>query len=230
MKDQITKKTKEFIDDMFSKEAKKNLDNVSKCSSCDCNCDLLNYLINKAWQDATMRERMNKTSAIIANKSKIVAKLVDEIKNNFGAICANFDKWHNDMCSDTTYGMRYGVWQKLINMTFKYIYSINAITGKCFDFLSSTWDKCHCPIDSYISNPLYNELVSLSSTNTLITKSDLDMVKSIEKNGEHPCKITWNNINPLQYKRYQELVKIVCDKYHISPVEFDVLFWEQKKK
>ena len=52
------------------------------------------------------------------------------------------------------YVTRYGLTQKLVNMTFKYLYVFNDYTGKEIDF-----SVCDCPLDSIILNELSSDYV-----------------------------------------------------------------------
>lgn len=217
----IDEKIKEFVETQFSKKYKTNLCKFSEN-------DLLDYVLKKAWVDTSMRERMNKGSLVMANKLNILDFLKKEILTNT-LVIENFDLWHHATCSLTTYGMRYGLWQKLINMTFKYLFCINRLTKKycpnypdgMFHQFNSIWDKCHCPIDSIISKSLYAKLIAYNSTIAPIAPIDLQLVKSISESGA----INWNNINSTQYAKYRELMDIICKKESISHLTFDLLYW-----
>ena len=91
------------------------------------------------------------------DKIKILEKLADDIENYLKNPNKQFDEWHNEECNDflnnfnpmlNKYGyesITYGKAQKIINMTFKYLF--------CFDDAMNyiaVFDKCHMPIDSYI--------------------------------------------------------------------------------
>ncbi len=52
------------------------------------------------------------------------------------------------------YVTRYGLTQKLVNMTFKYLYVFSDYTGKKIDF-----SACDCPLDSVILNRISSDYV-----------------------------------------------------------------------
>lgn len=58
----------------------------------------------------------------------------------------------------TDYGMRYGVWQKFINLVFKNLYCVNEL----FSEFKDIWSKCHCPIDTKIAKVLNEKLNGLN--------------------------------------------------------------------
>ena len=184
----------------------------------------VDYAINKAWADATIRERMEgRISPIIANAVSIKAMLNAELTPaNIPIINANFNFWHNRMCSDASYGMRYGIWQKFINMTFKYLY--------CFEALGSThiginWNECHCPIDSVIARRAAGLLLTYG------IPDPHNIATSIAKHGDR-YGVTWNNITnsaPIfQYNVFQDTINDLCLRQipNIpSKLFFDFLYW-----
>jgi len=104
----------QFVELTFSKEWKKKLSEKSYSDK-----DLIKYCLSKAWPDAIIYVRKKNSpsdSTILANAEKIKERLFDNI--NSSAWGNNFDAWHDNMCSNTDFGMRYGVWQKFINMSF----------------------------------------------------------------------------------------------------------------
>ena len=140
---------------------------------------------------------------------------------NISVINANFNSWHDRMCSDVSYGMRYGIWQKFINMTFKYLY--------CFEALGSThigiiWNECHCPIDSVIAR---------RAAGLMLTYGIPDphhMAESIANSGSY--ELTWNNITNItpsfQYNEFQDIINDLCLRQvpNIpSKLFFDFLYW-----
>lgn len=134
----------------FSKVAKSSIDNKNY---------ILDYCLTKrAWKDAVIREKFNSTSTIIKNKLDIIAILKKELVGNIVSICDNYDAWHDRICNITDYGMRYGVWQKFINMVFKNLYCVN----KLFSGFKDIWSKCHCPIDTKIARVLNEKLNGLN--------------------------------------------------------------------
>lgn len=193
-----------FYEHYFSSEAKKLSYNKQW---------ILNYCIRKAWVDATISERFKKDSAIIANKDSIIAFVENELTNNQDYIFSNFNQWHNVVCKKTDFDMRYGVWQKLINMTFKYLYCVK----ETFPEFNDVWKECHCPIDTIISKQVYDQLVKMK-----IPTAELELSKKIAKSDS---VVNWNNITKKDYYKLQSQIKQICDKERIYLLEFDFLYW-----
>ena len=171
--------------------------------------ELLYWIIDKkAFRDATIAERFNTSSLIMKNGKEVKKILYEEIRENQKEILADFDKWHNLICENDEFGEKYGVWQKLINMTFKYMYCVK----EYFPEFDEVWDKCHCPLDSRILEGLYYVL------------------KAQRLNGT-PCdelkqKVTkWNSITPDTYKDVQNKLLFICNKNNISRLEYDFIIW-----
>ena len=133
----------QFIELTFRKDWQKELDKTPKSYSDEE--ELIKYCLSKAWPDAIIYVRKKKTpndATILANAATIKQLLFDDIKTS--AWGNDFDTWHDRMCSNTNFGMRYGVWQKFINMSFKYIYCIN---DKLDNPITLDFKKCHIPLD-----------------------------------------------------------------------------------
>lgn len=203
---ELENKVRGFKEKSFSKAAKQ-LKEKEK---------LLDYCIKKAWADAMQRERFKgfKDSKILQNSEVIKKRLKDEIKTKNYA--AGFDAWHKKMCENTDYNMRVGVWQKFINMTFKYLYCVREYFDEIGDF-----SFCHCPIDSWIAAKMIK--------NKLITSNDngYDLVYSIANSG----KTNWNNIEYGDYMQFENVVENVLKnkESRMSKVAFDFIYWENPK-
>ena len=105
----------QFIELTFSKVWQKKLDEKSYSDN-----DLIEYCLSKAWPDAIIYVRKKNSpndSIVLANAEGIKQRLFNDITAS--AWNNDFDAWHDNMCSNTDFGMRYGVWQKFINMSFK---------------------------------------------------------------------------------------------------------------
>lgn len=130
----------QFVELTFSKEWKKKLSEKSYSDK-----DLIKYCLSKAWLDAIIYVRKKNSpsdSTILANAEEIKERLFDNIDSS--AWGNDFDAWHDNMCSNTDFGMRYGVWQKFINMSFKYMYCIN---DKLENPIKLDFKECHIPLD-----------------------------------------------------------------------------------
>ena len=180
---------------------------------------ILLYCLRKGWIDAIARERFTHSSMITANAPTIIASLRNSIADLPESGCS-FDSWHNSLCISSKYGMRYGVWQKFINMTLKYLYcfkDVPSIKGRI------PWNDLHCPIDSVIAEQAF-----LIMQDHGISDTD-KIIESIAKNGLFG--VNWNNINKDEYEHVQSVISGLCELKNIpSKLFFDFLYWSPKKK
>lgn len=204
-----------FFESAFSKTMKTEIEDMTASEEA-----VLDYCLLKAWKDAALRERFNAGSPIVANKENIKLILKQELLQS-EKVLSDFDGWHSSLCKNAEYGMKYGIWQKFINMTFKYMFCCYVAAGY-FPQYGMAWLQCHCPIDSIIAKIIYEILKSDPSYS--VGANELELVKSISVSG----KISWNNLNEEQYNLFQEQVKKICAKESVSPLEFDFLHWEQR--
>lgn len=104
------------------------------------------------------------------DKAGVLTNLADDIANYMKKPNQPFDDWHKNECKNflnnfnpvlNKYGyesIAYGKAQKIINMTFKYLF--------CFDDAMnylSIFDCCHMPIDSYILKWYEKEVIKSES-------------------------------------------------------------------
>ncbi|MBR6503133.1 MAG: hypothetical protein IKT42_06800 [Clostridia bacterium] len=189
----------QFIELTFSKEWKKKLGEKSYSDA-----DLIKYCLSKAWPDAIIYVRKKNSpsdSTILANAEEIKECLFTAITNSAWSV-DGFDTWHDNMCSNTDFGMRYGVWQKFINMSFKYIYCIN---DKLDNPIALDFKECHIPLDD----------------NTLLWC----------RNKEITDITAWNNVNQNQYILIREGVRNVIENNSTvdSALQLEFLVWRIKK-
>ena len=111
--------------------------------------------------------------------------------------------------------MRYGVWQKLINMTFKYLYCVKDVFPEFYDI----WGLCHCPIDTVIAKQIHSKLSEMN-----VKPSELVLSDKISKSDSF---INWNYISKENYFKLQEQVIFICERDDIFPIEFDFLYWKK---
>lgn len=224
-KQKLQKAVKDFYDSprTFKRSIKDEINTFNSSNNPDIQAKaqdkVLDHAITKAWGEAMQSERFKGKagSTILQNKEELIKTLKDAIKN---PVYGDFDSWHDTMCQNTDYGTRYGVWQKFINILFKYLYCANVMTnGKMFSEFNSIWSKCYCPVDSVIAKKLY---VLMSKHN--FTDEEKELVKSISKNGA----INWNNIDRDNYRLFQDIVARCCqyEGIDISKLEFDFLYWD----
>ena len=189
------------------------------------NEELLHYCIKtKAWNDAIQYARKIGGSAI-DHEAEIIEFLVDEIndENKFANIASDFDEWHRSILENAEksgvkqdWGMNPGLWQKLINMSFKYLYCVK----DRFPKLDNIWSKCHCPIDSIILTRLYNVL----NENCLYEKNSTEF-SCIRAYANREDYKSWNALTIEDYDIIQRVIKRVCAENHITPLQFDFIYW-----
>lgn len=201
-----------FHVEQFSKEAKK-FQKEEK---------LLDYCVKtKAWNDAIQYVRKI-DSNVCKYKNDITDFLIDELKNNQDIIC-HFDDWHEKIRNNknekikSSWDMNTGLWQKLINMSFKYLYCVKDKFTKFDDI----WDKCHCPIDSIILDRLYNIL----KEEPLLYDKDSREFKCVKKHAHGEGNNNWNNLDDEKYGVIQTVISKVCEENKITPLKFDFLYW-----
>ncbi len=180
--------------------------------------DLIEYIVrNKAWIDMISSERYNGGS-VITNRATIEDKLLNELRTNKAAIISDFDNWHERMCGDTNCGMRYGLWQKLINITFKYVYSLHICAGH-FKDVEKIKNNFHCPVDTKIAENLLGVADELSVTLSASEKALFERIAKSASGG-------WNEIAPTEYKDFQKVVKRICKTLNLSSKLYaDIIFW-----
>ena len=189
------------------------------------NEELLHYCIKtKAWNDAIQYARKIGGSAI-DHEAEIIEFLVDEIndENRFANIASDFDEWHRNILENAEksgvkqdWGMTPGLWQKLINMSFKYLYCVR----DHFPKLNKIWDRCHCPIDSIILTRLYNVL----NENCLYEKNSIEF-SCIRACANREDYKSWNALTIDDYDIIQRVIKSVCAENYITPLQFDFIYW-----
>lgn len=189
------------------------------------NEELLHYCIKtKAWNDAIQYARKIGGNAI-DHETEIIEFLVDEIsdENKFAKVKSNFDEWYRSILENAEkygvkqdWGMNPGLWQKLINMSFKYLYCVK----DRFPKLDNIWSKCHCPIDSIILTRLYNVL----NENCLYEKNSAEF-SCIRAYANREDYKSWNALTIEDYDIIQRVIKRVCTENYITPLQFDFIYW-----
>ena len=140
-------------------------------------------------------------------KETVFQWLCDEFYTYFHCGCPDFDDWHKKVCGEflklfspvlDTYGydgaasLKYGKAQKIVNMTFKYLF--------CFDDAcnyAGKFDECHMPIDSYILK-WYNDWHPNSKVTTVWSELDDMEYHDIQIN----IKNTLGSYNPFLAEFY----------------------------
>lgn len=123
---------------------------------------IVNAAIEKAYIDAASH-----VLSIEGGNEKAKKKGLKIIRDNIGKkdYYADFDSWHNTLCQDlqdmeeAKSDLSYGVAQKWVNMTLKYLLCINGIIdNEQLKKVTSISDNYHIPIDSYVIEALCREM------------------------------------------------------------------------
>ncbi len=179
---------KEFIIDEFSKAMKHYLNN----DGAKGNDKLLDYILKtKAWNDTIIYEKTKKGSKILNNKGAVCKAFIEEIQKL--NVSSNYHKWLEDVLkylSKEYFEDKYGMAQKYVNMSIKYLYFLEvAYERKLIDNLSLECfkDSFDVPIDSFILKWLiYNsvndqEFIDRADEITSWNKMSLDVYPFLEK-------------------------------------------------
>lgn len=211
--------------------------------------------IKKAYIDMSPRTFKPKSDIEIDSvaKESLLTKIAEKIQSymKYGLSNISFDEWHKKLCEfflngdATIKGLdallleagkypnqaTFGKAQKIVNMTFKYMY--------CFDNAdqyANKFEPCHIPLDSYILDWFFdcyksewehptNEKAKLTPTGTyrLTVWSEL----KYEKNDD--AKAVDDNIP--QYKEIQDWIKSRLDKAStpVSRLEAEFVIWYEAR-
>lgn len=226
---------------MFGKDIKPG-DHVSVSV---INVDDTLLAVRKAYIDMSPRtlksnDSENKQSLNSQMKETLFIRLAEEIVNYMKNGVDDFEEWHRILCNsfiedfakilknadkkpkDATYGKA----QKIINMTFKYLY--------CFDDANKYNERfkpCHMALDSYILNWVnswfiekYNQGKSKKEKLSKSGVRQLPKWSSLNYNAE--------NDGVPQYIEIQNAIKKQVEIYYNKPpieVEFEIWYNERKK-
>ena len=146
----------------------------------------------------------------VKRDDKVIFKIVQSISNYiFGD--DEFD--HHGLCSSLIkdYGMTYGQAQKIINMTFKYIFCIKNFREK-----EEKFKKCHMPLDSIM-------LEWIVRNTTGIEKRRVGTWSSMEyKNDGQPEE-------KYAYVDYEKVINAYCLENNTYPLKIDFENWNKMK-
>lgn len=183
--------------------------------------------IKKAYIDMSPRtfesaDSEDKRAISYKGKTDLFDALADKFLKYMNNGPSDFDKWHNEICVYFIKKLKellrdagkkegqatYGKAQKIINMTFKYLY--------CYDDAAEHIEKfepCHMALDSYILN-WYRE------------KYNENNDKHLTKTGKNSLP-AWSNLDYEQYISIQKNIRGYCERI---PIEEEFLIWYQQKE
>lgn len=200
-----------FLMTIKNDEKRKKLRN-----SCYCDQDTIKLAIDLAYNDAKrtlkgINEDMRNAAkdALAIEFQKFFLETPKDQKD--------FDQKHNTMCViwyekfPTDNLQQYGKAQKIVNMTFKYLYCCN----KCDKDKQAYFKYCHMPLDSYILEWYCREIGK---------KREDIKIRDIS---------LWSKMEQNQYKDIQESIIEYCNKqpkeYWKTPLELEFEVWPQIK-
>jgi hypothetical protein len=117
----------------------------------------------------------------------------------------DFDDWHRNLCgalaSASGYPFSVGQAQKWINMTFKYVFVLNALGEQELRGLSPLYEFCHAPLDRRVVGALVDH--------------NLDPL---------PC--SWSRLNC--YGTYLELQRSLRTHFNAVPLTVEFQLWMRR--
>lgn len=149
-----------------------------------------------------------------------------------------FDTWHDTTCGyvlDTLqkmYNVHYGKAQKIVNMTFKYLYCVMDDKEDYFMF-------CHVPLDSIILDWIWSIKDQMSDAYQSIIENNPNQ-KNLPQKLQHGYFKSWSNLDNdgglvikdkkhYSYLFYQKLLRAYCkekgNKY--TPLQLEFCAWTQ---
>ncbi|MCF0112537.1 MAG: hypothetical protein HUJ60_00995 [Bacilli bacterium] len=165
--------------------------------------DLLKRIIeHKAWAAMVAYEKHVHGSLVLASKTAIVDFVEAEIIS-----CRwypNFGTWMAGILVDHQFDMRPGLWQKIFNITFKYMRCLQIATDNPMDpaghyFAGYDFSDCDCPIDSLIANNVLD--YGYLGTHTALC----------EQIAHRRVGTVWNRMSAAEYCNMQEAIDTVRD-------------------
>lgn len=150
------------------------------------------------------------------NKSKFFKYIANEIYNIFKNPENNFREQHNQICINLNNELKklgyddisYGKAQKIINMTFKYLYCL-----KNTEKYEKIFQNCHMPLDSFTlewCRRYLNEQPDGLKSNTSWSGMESDLYISLQE----------NIFNEITYPLYAEFIIWPEIQKHIAAEEF----------
>lgn len=172
--------------------------------SIECEKDYRWIVENPAYTDFSPRTIAGMNKDKIASTLECVANEINKyMKEGYNG---SFDNWHKNTCQTFIdnlwkyYGIKihFGKAQKLVNMTFKYLYCTNGS-----EKYAKKFEPCHMPLDTYTINWFCDSVVAwLSAEKPKISKTQIKKISwgNLECGKEdEPYSYTWMQTKIREY-------------------------------
>lgn len=197
----------------------------------------LKWALKKAYGDLMPRTLTIKDSHNDRSVNKLVNITFDEIYESIHNYFkeekvedVDFDSMHSELCEkvleilrDYYNGVEFGKAQKIINMTFKYLYCLEGVKEQHFKY-------CHMPLDSYTLEWIYRE----SKAQKKVIKKDSFLTWSNLEKGEEKSELTERGKYTYYFmtNRIKELLKnenqvFIKDGELLTPLQAEFYIWPQ---
>lgn len=174
--------------------------------------DILWYIVYTCATMASLSYERQRRGEAWQERETIARRTIEKIHTLYEG--GNFNEWLLSNCrDDASFGMRFGLWQKMINVSLKEMYLFYAECGYFAEY-AWLWEGgfCHCPVDRIIRNILVDHI---RMHNLPI---DVDPLRSI----------VWNFIEEDQYISFQNAVEQLCQREGLlSKMHYDVMYWKR---
>ena len=200
--------------------------------------ELIKAALEKALGDFTFRTTKKIDDAFSGGVEGLLELLSSDFLNRFDEYFTkpaldrgHFDKWHFKTCDlfietvSEKYDIGYGKAQKIVNMTFKYLYCMIVDNG---NFKTDYFQFCHTPLDSVVLDWIWEYK----------SKFPYDKLEGIPENIKFLKKYfsSWNNLDYISdlfsndkftYMFYQKIIREYCSDKGITPLQLDFIVWQQ---
>lgn len=188
-----------------------------------CEKESISAAINFAYGDT--KRTLKGISNYAKLKENAINKLTEAFKEYFNGKAPEsadeFNKIHNELCmiwvnelSENPDLSKYGKAQKIVNMTFKYLYCCKSLDG-----YEEHFDYCHMPLDSFTLEWFKRNIVKEQRGIKIGTWSSMN-------NSDIPKRYK-DNEGYQTYNYYVDKIKEYCDKNEKKPLLLELEVWPQ---
>lgn len=203
--------------------------------------DIISAAINRAYRDAAShvlslkddsKKDTEKGKKLFAEASELIKKFIEEVLTNGTQNEIDYDNKHSILCTDlkilydnctnSGYEFSYGIAQKWVNMTMKYLGVILTIFSEynnTQDFVNTYKNSfqaiehsLHVPIDGYILEYVSNKKYS--------NVEPINIAKKENKNN-----LAWSKYEEVNYKTLQNEIKNKLKNETTFPLDWENEAW-----